>query len=212
MKIKLLCFIGLLVLFFANIKKSSFDDDFSHLLKSFTQCDKTFFLDLNQKKYHNYFPIITLPTGYSKFATISNNNSVKNKLIFDPPIIFNGLKIESFEQSEYITNEHLKFYFWGFNTDNTFEEIKSALSWVDWQISVDGTLDFANASFYKNGVWSDNKHVLTDTSPERGTAENLLFLEYDNDRLSGKAIIQCTIQGDIPEKELWRFRPDLWSF
>jgi len=39
-----------------------------------------------------------------------------------------------------------------------------------------------------------------------------LFLEYDRFSGNGKAIIQCTIQGDIPEKELWRFRPDLWSF
>ena len=182
MKIKSLCFIGLLMPFFANAQNPSFDDDFSHLLKSFTQCDKT-------------------------FVTKSNNNPKKSRLTFDPPIIFNGLKIESFDQSQYIYNEHLKYYFWGFNTDNTFEEIKSALPWVDWQISADGTLDVANALFYKDGVWSDNKHVLTNDSPVRGTAENLLFLEYD--RFSGKVMIQCSVQGDIPLKELKRFRPDL---
>lgn len=207
MKIKSLWFIGLLIPFFANAQNPSFDDDFSHLLKSFTQCDKTFFSDLNQKKYRNYFPIVNLPNGYSKFATKSINHTQKNRLTFDPPIIFNGLKIESFDQSQYINDEHLKYYYWGFNTDNTFEEIKSALPWVDWQISADGTLDVANALFYKNGVWSDNKHVLTNDSPVRGTAENLLFLEYD--RFSGKVMIQCTVQGDIPLKELKRFRPDL---
>ena len=117
------------------------------------------------------------------------------------------MKIEGFEQSEYIYDEHLKYYFWGFNTDNTFEEIKSALSWVDWQISADNTLNIANALFYKNGVWSDNKHVLNNSSPVKGTAENILFLETDN--IIGKVTIQCTIQGDIPLKELRRFRPDL---
>ena len=207
MKIKSLCFIGLLMPFFANAQNPSFDDDFSHLLKSFTQCDKTFFSDLNQKKYRNYFPIVTLPNGYSKFVTKLNNNPRKSRLTFDPPIIFNGLKIEGFEQSEYIYDEHLKYYFWGFNTDNTFEEIKSALSWVDWQISADNILNIANALFYKNGVWSDNKHVLNNTSPVKGTAENILFLETDN--IIGKVTIQCTIQGDIPLKELRRFRPDL---
>lgn len=97
MKIKSLFFIGLLIPFFANTQNSSFDDDFSHLLKGFIQCDKTFFSDLNQKKYRNYFPIVNLPNGYSKFATKSINHPQKNRLTFDPPIIFNGLKIESFE-------------------------------------------------------------------------------------------------------------------
>lgn len=72
MKIKSLCFIGLLMPFFANAQNPSFDDDFSHLLKSFTQCDKTFFSDLNKKIYRNYFPIVNLPNGYSKFVTKSN--------------------------------------------------------------------------------------------------------------------------------------------
>lgn len=49
MKIKSLFFIGLLIPFFANTQNSSFDDDFSHLLKGFIQCDKTFFSDLNKK-------------------------------------------------------------------------------------------------------------------------------------------------------------------
>ncbi|PXZ07687.1 hypothetical protein DKK70_07545 [Gilliamella apicola] len=207
MKIKSFCLIGLFAPFLVSAQNSSFDDDVTDLLKSFTQCDRTFFSDLNKENYHQYFPIEALPTGYSKFAVKPEGKSGKKSIKFDPPIIFNGVKLESYEENSDFTNDEEQFHYWGFTTDASLEEIKKAFSWIEWEKPKNTDINIANAFFYKNGYWSQNRYVITHTKPAKGTAESLFFIGVDKD--SYEMTIKCTIQGDIPIKELRRFRPDL---
>lgn len=184
------------------------------LLNAFVKCDASMFdiLKNKQEQLSKYAPIEKVGKT-ARFQLGSADEDGKRQVIFNKPIIVNGIHFSSFsaEYSELPVNETGKnpvFYFWGF-------ELKKARAadvvakFPQWGLKPMGK-NFATPSqiiinSHQSVRWQPNMQATTGSIPAKNTVEKLLILEESN----GKTSLYCTIQGYPNDKLIRRERLDL---
>ncbi len=149
----------------------------------------------------------------ARFQLGSADEDGKRQVIFNKPIILNGIRFVSFDTiySEFPFNETGKnpvFYFWGFEV----EEARAAdlvVKFPQWGLKPMGK-NFATPSqiiinSHQSVRWQPNMQATTGSIPAKNTVEKLLILEESN----GKTSLYCTIQGYPNDKLIRRERLDL---
>lgn len=184
------------------------------LLNAFVKCDASMFdiLKNKQEPLSKYAPIEKVGKT-ARFQLGSADEDGKRQVIFNKPIILNGIRFVSFDTiySEFPFNETGKnpvFYFWGFEV----EEARAAdlvVKFPQWGLKPMGE-DFVTSpqiiiNSHKSLRWQPNMQATSGSIPAKNTVEKSLILEESD----GKTSLICTIQGYPNDKLIRRERLDL---
>ena len=184
------------------------------LLNAFVKCDASMFDILkNKQEPLSKYALIEKVGKTARFQLGSADEDGKRQVIFNKPIIVNGIHFSSFsaEYSELPVNETGKnpvFYFWGF-------ELKKARAadvvakFPQWGLKPMGE-DFVTSpqiiiNSHKSLRWQPNMQATSGSMPAKNTVEKSLILEESD----GKTSLSCTIQGYPNDKLIRRERLDL---
>lgn len=184
------------------------------LLNAFVKCDASMFdiLKNKQEQLSKYAPIEKVGKT-ARFQLGSADEDGKRQVIFNKPIILNGIRFSSFSAaySELPVNEMGKnpvFYFWGFELKKA-QAADVVAKFPQWGLKPMGE-DFVTSpqiiiNSHKSLRWQPNMQATSGSMPAKNTVEKSLILEESD----GKTSLICTIQGYPNDKLIRRERLDL---
>jgi gas vesicle protein len=190
---------------------NNIQDETDKVIDTFLQCDNQFFeqLSKHQESINQYVDLATTPDNVTYIPVESIQKPDKNKVMFKKPLKYHGLEIVGYQNIYISTTLSGQFLYWGFIFDNKQDEIKSALSNINWLHYSQNTY-IANAKIYdkksKSKTWEDDIYAIDGVIPRFGTINKALYLESSANNQSS---IFCSIQGDLEKETILTARPDL---
>lgn len=184
------------------------------LLNAFVKCDASMFdiLKNKQEPLSKYAPIEKVGKT-ARFQLGSADEDGKRQVIFNKPIILNGIRFVSFDTiySEFPFNETGKnpvFYFWGFELKKA-QAADVVAKFPQWGLKPMGEYFVTSPQIiinsHKSLRWQPNMQATSGSIPAKNTVEKSLILEESD----GKTSLICTIQGYPNDKLIRRERLDL---
>lgn len=190
---------------------NNIQDETDKVIDTFLQCDNQFFeqLSKHQESINQYVDLATTPDNVTYIPVESIQKTDKNKVMFKKPLKYHDLEIVGYQNIYIPTTLSGQFLYWGFIFDNKQDEIKSALSHINWLHYSQNTY-IANAKIYdrksKSKTWEDDIYAIDGVIPRFGTINKALYLESSANNQSS---IFCSIQGDLEKETILTTRPDL---
>ncbi|MCO6550953.1 MAG: hypothetical protein J6580_09790 [Gilliamella sp.] len=190
---------------------NNIQDETDKIIDTFLQCDNQFFeqLSKHQESINQYVDLATTPDNVTYIPVESIQKTDKNKVMFKKPLKYHDLEIVGYQNIYIPTTLSGQFLYWGFIFDNKQDEIKSALSNINWLHYSQNTY-IANAKIYdrksKSKTWEDDIYAIDGVIPRFGTINKALYLESSANNQSS---IFCSIQGDLEKETILTTRPDL---
>ncbi|OCG71552.1 hypothetical protein A9G43_05655 [Gilliamella sp. Occ3-1] len=190
---------------------NNMQDETNKVIDTFLQCDNQFFVQLSkhQESISQYVDLATTPDNVTYIPVESIQQTDKNKVMFKKPFQYHGLKIIGYQNIYIPTALSGQFFYWGFIVDNKQDEIRNALSNINWmQYSTSAYI--ANPKIFdrksKSKTWEDDIYAIDGVIARFGTINKALYLEsFSNNQNS----IFCSIQGDLEKETILTIRPDL---
>lgn len=207
-------FCSLIIVFYSLIAIANEQQpDIDKLMASFVDCDARFFSDLAsyQDNLLSATKVQQIDQSQAYIAVEDRTDNDKNYHPFTVPIIYKSLKLTGYYDSALKLGKYGDYYFWGFNVDNSIDEIKTALDHLTWQEMEKDSLYTANAKIHYTDdsldTWHDNINTIVGvkTLPSTDSVEKLLLLEKSPEM----TLLVCSIQGFFPSNLLSTIRPDI---
>ena len=208
-KVFALCFYFFSTFVYANDQSNYID----FIIKSFIQCDDSFFLNLFEFKQNldDQMPIKEINPNRAYIAVNDRKKNANNYVQFDKPILYQSLKLTGYYDNSLALGEHGDYYFLGFSIDNALQNIRLKLDFLLWTEVKKESMYAYNMKIYFSDdsieTWHDNlnTNIGVRTIPAQGTAEKLLLLE----KTPNMNLLVCSLQGFFPPELLTTIRPDL---
>ncbi|CAG9414414.1 hypothetical protein NVI2019_PEGOAJLN_01101 [Providencia alcalifaciens] len=194
MKLFMAIFIQLIVILGINTASAS------ALVKSLSNCDAGFFKEASKNKGLNQ-----IFNEFYQQKMIDGNAFIKPISIQDGKLKLEKFSVEYTDFNKYkgvVPNAPTgEYYFWGFETNQPFNDVIKALSPQIDLVKVSDDSYVYNA-MYRNSVsdkWLKNNSPASNMAPDEESAEKLFIIEVNSDK---KVTLFCTIQGKVDQKDL----------
>lgn len=171
------------------------------LMRTFTYCDAAFFKKMDE------YPVLKNTSETLKKTDIHESKTFSSKINFSPTgiVTFNRFFVSHFDYDIYdnftYMGMHGQYYFWGFETDQSLEEVVRHTSSKISIIKVGNS--YIHSPMIRHNVndeWVFNEYAAQDYSLEPSAAEKMLVIEKDEQR--GVVRFLCTLQGNVTKDDL----------
>ncbi|HGN1200921.1 TPA: hypothetical protein ACKRO9_000288 [Providencia rettgeri] len=171
------------------------------LMRTFSYCDATFFEKMKE------YPALNDASNALKNMKLDDGEQVSVNLNFSPTgiVTFNRFFVSHSNFDKYDDFTYLglrgQYYFWGFETTQSFEEV---MRYTSSRIAI---LKVGNTYIYSpmirhnlQGQWVFNEYATQDYNLAPNAAEKMLIIEKDEQR--GVVRFLCTLQGKVTDEDL----------
>ncbi|MEW2737634.1 hypothetical protein [Providencia sp. PROV130] len=171
------------------------------LMRTFSYCDATFFEKMKE------YPALNDASNALKNMKLYDGEQVSVNLNFSPTgiVTFNRFFVSHSNFDKYDDFTYLglrgQYYFWGFETTQSFEEV---IRYTSSRIAI---LKVGNTYIYSpmirhnlQGQWVFNEYATQDYNLAPNAAEKMLIIEKDEQR--GVVRFLCTLQGKVTDEDL----------
>lgn len=171
------------------------------LMRTFSYCDATFFEKIKE------YPVLNDASNALKNMKLGDGEQVSVNLNFSPTgiVTFNRFFVSHSNFDKYDDFSYLglrgQYYFWGFETTQSFEEV---IRYTSSRIAI---LKVGNTYIYSpmirhnlQGQWVFNEYATQDYNLNPNAAEKMLIIEKDEQR--GVVRFLCTLQGKVTDEDL----------
>ncbi|MEX6232037.1 hypothetical protein ACON3F_15180 [Providencia hangzhouensis] len=171
------------------------------LMKTFSYCDAAFFKKIKDD------PVLNDISNALKHNQLGTNEHVSVNLNFSPTgiVTFNRFFVShsNFDKHDGFAYLGLRdqYYFWGFETTQSLEEVVRYTSSRIAIIKVGNTYIYSPMIRHNlQSKWVFNEHATQDYNLEPNAAEKMLIIEKDEQR--GVVRFLCTLQGNVTDEDL----------
>ncbi|HEC8322941.1 TPA: hypothetical protein RG501_RS22880 [Providencia rettgeri] len=171
------------------------------LMRTFSYCDSAFF-----EKIKDY-PVLRDVSNTLKNRQLSDSEQVSINLNFSPTglVTFNRFFISHSNFDKYDDFTYLglrgQYYFWGFETTQSLEEVVRYTSSKIAIIKVGNTYIYSPMIRHNlQSKWVFNEYATQDYNLDPNAAEKMLVIEKDEQR--GVVRFLCTLQGKVTDEDL----------
>ncbi|HHE6468155.1 TPA: hypothetical protein ACPFI9_004370 [Providencia rettgeri] len=171
------------------------------LMRTFSYCDATFFEKIKE------YPVLNNASNALKNMKLDDGEQVSVNLNFSPTgiVTFNRFFVSHSNFDKYDDFAYLglrgQYYFWGFETTQSFEEV---IRYTSSRIAI---LKVGNTYIYSpmirhnlQGQWVFNEYATQNYNLDPNAAEKMLIIEKDEQR--GVVRFLCTLQGKVTDEDL----------
>ncbi|WP_272666748.1 hypothetical protein [Providencia sp. PROV069] len=171
------------------------------LMKTISYCDAAFFKKIKDD------PVLNDISNALKNNQLGTNEHVSVNLNFSPTgiVTFNRFFVSHSNFDKYDGFAYLglrgQYYFWGFETTQSLEEVVRYTSSRIAIIKVGNTYIYSPMIRHNlQSKWVFNEHATQDYNLEPNAAEKMLIIEKDEQR--GVVRFLCTLQGNVTDEDL----------
>ncbi|MGG7477145.1 hypothetical protein ACQ7CH_06750 [Providencia sp. R3] len=171
------------------------------LMKTFSYCDAAFFKKIKDD------PVLNDISNVLKNNKLDTDEQVSVDLNFSPTgiVTFNRFFVSHSNFDKYDGFAYLglrgQYYFWGFETTQSLEEVVRDTSSRIAIIKVGNTYIYSPMIRHNlQSKWVFNEHATQDYNLEPNAAEKMLIIEKDEQR--GVVRFLCTLQGNVTDEDL----------
>ncbi|MEX6176349.1 hypothetical protein AB6G03_05085 [Providencia hangzhouensis] len=170
-------------------------------MKTFSYCDAAFFKKIKDD------PVLNDISNVLKNNKLDTDEQVSVDLNFSPTgiVTFNRFFVSHSNFDKYDGFAYLglrgQYYFWGFETTQSLEEVVRYTSSRIAIIKVGNTYIYSPMIRHNlQSKWVFNEHATQDYNLEPNAAEKMLIIEKDEQR--GVVRFLCTLQGNVTDEDL----------
>ncbi|WP_333988041.1 hypothetical protein [Providencia huaxiensis] len=171
------------------------------LMRTFSYCDAAFFEKIKE------YPVLNDVSNRLKNRQLGDGEQISVDLNFSPTgiVTFNRFFVSysNFDKYDDFSNLGLRgqYYFWGFETTQSLEEVVRYTSSKIAIIKVGNTYIYSPMIRHNlQGKWVFNEYATQDYNLDPNAAEKMLIIEKDEQR--GVVRFFCTLQGKVTDEDL----------